>query len=138
VASFFDNKRPLFPAEVSSSAPSKWQHPGYVISQSQVHFAKSKVARKEQPWTDAYNHMMQDGDKHGKHVSGTRTSKAPPTLTCGPVTNTDIKCTDERGDALAAWANTLPGMLVVTRLTRYAKNAIGLINKWLYTIKGKP
>lgn len=118
MASFFDNKRPLFPAEVSSSAPSKWQHPGYVISQSQVHFAKSKVARKEQPWTDAYNHMMQDGDKHGKYVSGTRTSKAPPTLTCGPVTNTDIKCTDERGDALAAWANTLPGVLVVTRLTQ--------------------
>jgi hypothetical protein len=129
-------QRPLLPTEVSSSAPSKWQHPGYVISQSQLHFIKSKVASKEQPWTDAYNQMMQDGDKYGKYVSGTRTSKAAPTVSCGPVTNPDIKCTDERGDALAAWANALAWY--ISGDPAYANNAIGLMNKWSYTIKGKP
>jgi hypothetical protein len=129
-------QRPLLHTGVFSSAPSKWQHPGYVISQSQLHFVKSKVASKEQPWTDAYNQIMQDGDKYGKYVSGTRTSKAAPTVSCGPVTNPDIKCTDERGDALAAWASALAWY--ISGDPAYANNAIGLMNKWSYTIKGKP
>jgi hypothetical protein len=95
------------PTKFSSFAPSKWQHPGYVINQSQLDFIKSKVACKAQPWTDAYIQMLRDGDKYGKYVSGTRTSQAAPTVSCGPVTNPDIKCTGERGDALAAWANAL-------------------------------
>jgi hypothetical protein len=128
-------QQPVLPTEVSSFAPSKWQHPGYVASQSQLDFIKNKVATKAQPWTDAYNQMLKDSDKYGKYVSGTRTSQAAPTVSCGPVTNPDIKCTDERGDALAAWANALAWY--VSGDSTYAKNAIGLMNKWSYTIKGK-
>jgi hypothetical protein len=127
-------QQPLLPTEVSSFAPSKWQHPGYVASQSQLDFIKNKVATKAQPWTDAYNQMLKDSDKYGKYVSGTRTSKAAPTVSCGPKTNPDIKCTDERGDALAAWANALAWY--VSGDSTYAKNAVGLMNKWSYTIKG--
>ncbi len=127
------DQQPLVSANLSC-APPKWQHPGYVVNQSQLDFFKSKVASKSQPWTDAYNQMLKDNDKYGKYVSGTRTSKAAPTVSCGPITNPDIKCTDERGDALAAWANALAWY--VSGDAGYAKNAIGLMNKWSYTIKG--
>jgi hypothetical protein len=129
------DQQPLFPAEVSTLAPSKWHHPGYVVSTSQLDFIKGKVAINAQPWTDAYNQMLKDSDKYGKYASGTRISQAAPTVSCGPVTNPDIKCTDERGDALAAWANALAWY--VSGETTYAKNAIGLMNKWSQTIKGK-
>lgn len=115
-------------------APAKWEHPGYVVNKPQLDFVKAKVASKTQPWTDAYNQMLKDSDKYGKYVSGTRTSKAAPTVSCGPTTNPDIHCTDERGDALAAWANALAWY--VSGDEAYAKNAIGLMNKWSYTIKG--
>jgi hypothetical protein len=128
-------QQPLSPVEDTNIAPTKWQHPGYVVNKSQLDFIKGKVASKAQPWTDAYNQMLKDSDKYGKYVSGTRTSKAAPTVSCGPVTNPDIKCTDERGDALAAWANALAWY--VSGDSGYAKDAIGLMNKWSYTIKGK-
>ncbi|KAE8444778.1 hypothetical protein EG329_014238 [Mollisiaceae sp. DMI_Dod_QoI] len=124
----------LLPTKASQFAPAQWQHPGYVVDKAQLDFIKGQVADKAQPWTDAYNQMLKDGDKYGKYVSGTRTSETTSTVSCGPTTNPDIKCTDERGDALAAWANALAWY--VSGDTAYAKNSIGLMNKWSYTIKG--
>ena len=122
------------PPENVSFAQSSWAHPGYVVSKSQLDFIKGQVEAKAQPWTDAYNQMLKDSDKYGIYVSATRTSEATATVSCGPVTTPDIKCTDERGDALAAWANALAWY--VSRDESYAKNAIGLMNKWSYTVKG--
>lgn len=126
-------------AIVSLLAPSlalAFVHPGYVISTSQLDFVKAKVAANAEPWTSAYNRMLQDSDKYGKYASGTRTSTPTATVSCGPTTTPDIKCTDERGDALAAWANALAWY--ISGNTAYAKNAIGLMNKWSYVIKGRP
>jgi len=134
-SSIYHNQEPLLPIEVSKSAPSAWVHPGYVVDKPQLDFIKSQVSNKAQPWTDAYNQMLEDSDKYGKYATGTRTSEATATVSCGPTTSPDIKCTDERGDALAAWANALAWY--VSGDTSYAKNAIGLMNKWSYTIKGK-
>lgn len=123
------------PTRVTSFAPAQWAHPGYVVDKDQLDFVKSQVANKAQPWTNAYSSMLKDSDKYGKYVSGTRTSETVSTVSCGPTTNPDIKCTDERGDALAAWANALAWY--VSGDSTYAKNAIGLMNKWSYAIKGK-
>lgn len=117
----------------STSAPSSWQHPGFVISKPQLDFVKSQLSGKAQPWTDAYNKMLGDKDKYGAYVSATRSSKARATVECGPVTNPDIGCTDERGDALAAWSNALAGYL--TGNEEYTKNAILYMNKWSTVVK---
>ncbi|CZR68632.1 uncharacterized protein PAC_18531 [Phialocephala subalpina] len=95
------------PTKASQFAPAQWQHPGYVVDKAQLDFIKGQVANGAQPWTNAYNQMLKDKDPYGKYVSGTRTSDTTPTVSCGPTTKPDIKCTDERGDALAAWANAL-------------------------------
>lgn len=125
----------ILPTKASQFAPAQWQHPGYVVDKAQLDFVKGQVANNAQPWTDAYNQMLKDKDSYGKYVSGTRTSETTATVSCGPTTKPDIKCTDERGDALAAWANALAWY--VSGDTSYAKNAIGLMNKWSYVIKGK-
>ena len=44
------DQQPLLPTEVTSSAPSKWQHPGYAISKYQLDFIKSKVPAKNSLW----------------------------------------------------------------------------------------
>jgi len=119
----------------STSAPLTWQHPGFVVSKPQLDFVKSQLSSKSQPWTDAYNKMLGDEDKYGTYVSATRSSKARATVECGPVTNPDIGCTDERGDALAAWSNALAGYL--TGNEEYTKNAIGYMNKWSKVVKSK-
>ncbi|KAK0109359.1 hypothetical protein ONS96_003176 [Cadophora gregata f. sp. sojae] len=122
------------PTRASSFAPAQWVHPGYVVDKDQLDFVKGQVAGKAQPWTNAYNQMLKDSDKYGKYVSGTRTSETVSSVSCGPTTNPDIGCTEERGDALAAWANALAWY--VSGDNNYAKNAIKLMNKWSYAIKG--
>ncbi|KUJ16084.1 uncharacterized protein LY89DRAFT_648220 [Mollisia scopiformis] len=134
LASVVSSDQRLLATKASQFAPAKWQHPGYVVDKAQLNIVKGQVANKAQPWSNAYIQMLKDGDKYGKYVSGTRTSEAASTVSCGPTTNPDIKCTDERGDALAAWANALAWY--VSGDTAYAKNAIGLMNKWSYKIKG--
>ena len=54
-------------------------------------------------------------------------------MKCGPTTNPDIGCTDERGDALAAWANALAGY--ATGEEKYTKSAVELMNKWSGVVK---
>jgi hypothetical protein len=122
------------PAPALNSAPSTWQHPGYVVSKSQLDFAKAQVQGKAQPWTAAYNKMLEDSDKYGKYATATRKSKATATVKCGPTTKPDIGCTDERGDALAAWANALAGY--VSGDTTFTNNSVTIMNKWSHTIKG--
>lgn len=129
------NQEPIAPTRASSFAPTTWQHPGYVVDKVQLDFMKAQVASGAAPWTAAYAQMLKDSDKYGRYVSGTRTSETVSSVSCGPTTNPDIKCTDERGDALAAWGNALAWY--VSGDASYAKNAIALMNKWSYVIKGK-
>jgi len=122
-------------ASQKSSGFSVWQHPGVVVSRSQLDFVKAKVAAKSQPWSSALSKMLTDEDKYGKYASAKRSSKAQATVKCGPTTNPDIGCTDERGDALAAWANALAGY--ISSDETHTKSAISLMNKWSSVIKGK-
>jgi len=121
------------PSPSGSFAPSTWQHPGFVVSKSQLDFVKTQLSSKAQPWTAAYEKLLTDKDKYGVYTSADRTSKAVAAVKCGPVTNPDIGCTDERGDALAAWANALAGY--VSGDEKYTKNAITIMNKWSHIVK---
>ena len=114
---------------------SGWQHPGYIVSKSQLEFVKTQIVSKAQPWSSALSKMLEDGDKYGKYASAERSSKAQVAVKCGPTTNPDIGCTDERGDALAAWASALAGY--VSSDESHTKNAIALMNKWSGVIKSR-
>lgn len=122
------------PAQSPLLAPSTWVHPGYVVDKAQLDFSKKQVGSKSQPWSNAYDKMLTDSDKYGKYATATRNSKATATVKCGPTTKPDIGCTDERGDALAAWANALAGY--ISGDSTFTKNAVELMNKWSHTIKG--
>lgn len=119
----------------STSAPSTWQHPGFVVSKAQLNFVKSQISSNAQPWSDAYTKMLKDSDKYGLYVSAQRSSKAIAIVECGPTTNPDIGCSDERGDALAAWSNALAGY--VTGNQKFTLNAIEYMNKWSTVVKCK-
>jgi hypothetical protein len=121
------------PSPSTTFAPTKWQHPGFVVSKSQLDFVKTQISAKAQPWTAAYDKMLTDKDKYGLYASSQRSSKALAVVQCGPVTNPDIGCTDERGDALAAWANALAGYYSGNET--FTKNAITLMNKWSHVLK---
>ncbi|KAH8592178.1 secreted protein [Bisporella sp. PMI_857] len=121
------------PASPKAFAPATWQHPGFVVSKPQLDFVKSQISAKAEPWSGALKQMLADSDAYGKYATATRSSKATATVKCGPTTNPDIGCTDERGDALAAWANALAGY--VSGDETYTKNSIQLMNKWSYVVK---
>ena len=120
---------PLIP-----SLAAAWVHPGYVVSGAQLDFVKAQVAAGASPWTDAFNAMLGDSDQYGGYASGTRTSEATATVSCGPTSTPDIGCTDERGDALAAYAHALAWWISGTE--SYATYAIALMNKWSYVLEG--
>lgn len=120
------------PEETGSTG---WQHPGFVVSRSQLDFVKTQVDAEAQPWSDALAAMLKDEDDYGKYASDTRSSKAVEKVRCGPQSKPDTGCTDERGDALAAWASALAGF--VSGDKSHTKNAITLMNKWSKVIEGK-
>ncbi|KAH8749165.1 hypothetical protein BGZ57DRAFT_861454 [Hyaloscypha finlandica] len=62
LGSSFDQQT-LLHTEVSSSALCKWQHPVYVVKQSQLDFIKMEVTSKARPWTDAYSQMPKDSNR---------------------------------------------------------------------------
>ncbi|WP_405883016.1 alginate lyase family protein [Streptomyces sp. NBC_01136] len=112
----------------ADAAPAAFVHPGVTVSQSQLDFARTKVDAGAQPWKAAYDQMMAS-----KYASLTRTAKPRATVECGPYSNPDNGCTDEREDAIAAYTDALAWYL--TRDERYAKKSIELMDAWSAVIK---
>ncbi|THU98857.1 chondroitin AC/alginate lyase [Dendrothele bispora CBS 962.96] len=114
---------------VSSRAPATFKHPGVLIDREQLDFIKGKVQSGAQPWTDAYNAMLSD-----PLASLSRTPSPTTTVQCGPTSTPNIGCTDEREDALAAYAMSLAWY--ISGSAKYAQKAISYMNAWASTIKG--
>ncbi|KAF5864610.1 hypothetical protein ETB97_007168 [Aspergillus alliaceus] len=110
-------------------APSKWVHPGAMVSQSQLDFVKNKVKHGEQPWMEAYDALLKD-----EHVANPQDPSPHVIVECGPTSNPDVGCTAERKDSLAAYANALAWAINGT--TAYAQQAIHIMDSYSSTIKG--
>ncbi|KAE8314470.1 chondroitin AC/alginate lyase [Aspergillus transmontanensis] len=110
-------------------APSKWVHPGAMISQSQLDFVKSKVNKGEQPWADAYDALMEDD-----YVSNPQAPSPHVIVECGPYSDPDVGCKAERDDSLAAYANALAWAINGTQA--YAEQAIRIMDAYSSTIQG--
>ncbi|TCC11372.1 alginate lyase family protein [Kribbella soli] len=119
------------PAAASSQsvdAPATFIHPGVGSSQAQLDFVRAKVQAGAQPWTNAFNQA-----KNSAYASLSRTPKPRAVVECGPYSNPNYGCTDEREDAIAAYTDAL--LWYLTRDDRYAQKSIQLMDAWSATIQ---
>lgn len=112
----------------SQAAPATFVHPGVLVSRPQLDFMRTKVNAGAQPWRAAYDRMMAS-----PYASLSRVPKPRAVVECGPYSNPNLGCTDERQDALAAY--TLSLAWYVTRDARYAQKAIEIMDAWSATIR---
>src|SRR6185295_1584381 len=80
------------PAIPVSAAPATFTHPGVLVSRAQLNFIRDRVNANEQPWRNAYNQML-----GSSYASLSRTPRPRAVVECGPVSNPNNGCTDERG-----------------------------------------
>jgi hypothetical protein len=113
---------------VTASAATAFVHPGVLVSRAQLDFVKGQVAAGAQPWKAAYDQMIKSS-----YASLTRTPKPRATVECGPYSNPNLGCTDEREDAIAAYTDALAWYL--TGNAAYGKKSIALMDAWSATIK---
>jgi hypothetical protein len=118
---------PAAPAPATAAAPAVFTHPGVLVSRAQLDFVRTKVNSGAQPWKSAYDQMM-----GSSYASLSRTAKPRSVVECGPYSNPNLGCTDEREDAIAAYTDALAWYL--TQDDRYAKKAIELMDAWSATI----
>jgi hypothetical protein len=123
---------PSAPAAVAApampSAPAVFAHPGVLVSRAQLDFIRTQVKAGAQPWTNAYNQMMASS-----YASLNRTPTPYATVECGPYSNPNIGCTNEREDAIAAYTDALAWY--ITQDARYAQKAIALMDAWSGKLK---
>ncbi len=98
-------------------------HPGVLESRSQLDFVKAKVAAGAQPWKNAYAQMIASS-----YASLTRTPKPRAVVECGPISNPNYGCTDEREDAIAAYTDALAWY--INGNAAYAKESIKIMDAW--------
>lgn len=109
-------------------ALANFTHPGVFLSSAQLQFIKSKVSYGAQPWTDAYNDML-----NSRLGSLTRSPSPSVTVECGFTSTPDKGCTEEKQDALAAYAMSLAWY--ISGSVQYAQKAIAYMNAWAQTIQ---
>ncbi|MDG4798024.1 lectin [Micromonospora sp. WMMD1082] len=102
-------------------------HPGVHVSRGQLDFVRSRVQAGAQPWTSAFNQMM-----NSRYASLTRNPAARAVVECGSYSNPNNGCTDEREDAIAAYTHALAWY--VTGDSRYAQKSIQIMDAWSATI----
>jgi Alginate lyase/Carbohydrate binding module (family 6) len=112
---------------VDVAPPSGFRHPGVLVSRAQLDFVKQKVAAGAQPWRSAYNAMNASGS-----ASLSYTPHPRAVVECGPASDPDRGCTDEREDAIAAYTHALRWYL--SGDSRYATKAIQIMDAWSGTI----
>ncbi|MFJ1932237.1 alginate lyase family protein [Kitasatospora sp. NPDC088160] len=117
---------PVAPAPHSPRAA--FQHPGVLVGDQQLGFLKDKLAAGAEPWTSAFA-----GLRSSKYASLDWRPRPRATVECGSSSHPDNGCSDERDDAMAAYAHAL--QWVLTRDQRYADKAIEIMDAWSAVIQ---
>jgi hypothetical protein len=103
-------------------------HPGVLVSRAQLDFVKGRVQAGAQPWASAYSQMTAS-----RYASLSRTPAPRAVVECGPYSNPNFGCTDEREDAIAAYTDALAWY--ISGNSAYAQKAIQLMDAWSATIQ---
>ncbi|MFJ5990533.1 alginate lyase family protein [Lentzea sp. NPDC092896] len=115
-------------APSAQAAPPTFTHPGVLVSKGQLDVMRTRVNAGTQPQKRAYDAMM-----GSRYASLSYTPHPRAVVECGPVSNPNNGCTDEREDAIAAYTHALAWY--VTRDARYATKAIQIMDAWSATIR---
>jgi Alginate lyase len=115
-------------APIPTDAPNQWVHPGVFVQSKQLDYISEKVAEKAEPWSGAFTSMLTYD-----YASPTRTPTPFKTVDCGPRSNPDIGCHEERQDSMAAYVNSLA--FWITKENNYAEKAIEYMDAWSGTIQ---
>ncbi|MFF5303331.1 alginate lyase family protein [Streptomyces sp. NPDC013161] len=115
-------------AAAVAASPAVFVHPGVNLDSAQLDFVRAKVQAGAQPWKAAYDSMTASA-----YASLSRSPKPRATVECGPSSNPNNGCTDEREDAIAAYTDALAWY--INRDDRYAQKAIQLMDAWSATIR---
>jgi alginate lyase len=106
--------------------PTGLVHPGILVNKDMLDFVKSKITMD--PWKSALSHAS--GDNAG---SLSYTAKPRATVECGPSSNPDLGCTDEKNDVIAAYTQAL--LWYYTGDQKHADKAIEIMNAWSAVLK---
>ncbi|MFS8102428.1 alginate lyase family protein [Lentzea alba] len=113
---------------VAPARAAVFTHPGVLVSKAQLDAARARVNAGQQPWKGAYDSMRANA-----LASLTRAPKPRAVVECGPSSNPNLGCSDERNDALAAYTQAL--LWYITRDARHAQKAIEVMDAWSAVIK---
>jgi hypothetical protein len=101
-----------------------FNHPGVLVSRSQLEFVKAKVAAGVEPWAGQVNVA-----KRSRYGQLTYRASPVAVMKCGTSgAAADPECFAAREDALAAYTQAL--IWYYTGDQRYANNAIAILNAW--------
>lgn len=100
-----------------------FNHPGVLVSRDQLDTARNRVNSGHQPWKSAYDSM-----RASTYASLSWTPKPRAIVECGPSSNPNKGCSDERNDALAAYTHSL--LWYITKDDRHAQKAIQVMDAW--------
>jgi hypothetical protein len=105
------------------AASQAFKHPGVINTRESLDFIRGRVQAGAQPWLGAYNEL-----KAHSLASLSRVPRPRAVVECGPSSNPNNGCTDERDDAAAAYAQAL--LWYIDRDPARAQKAIQLMNAW--------
>jgi Alginate lyase len=108
--------------------PTGLVHPGILVDKGMLDFVKAQIAAGAQPWKGAL--AQASSDSLG---SLTYTPAPRANVDCGPSSNPDLGCTDEKNDVAAAYTDAL--IWYHTGNQKYADMAIKIMNAWSSTLQ---
>jgi Alginate lyase len=112
-----------------SSETSAFRHPGVLVNKDQLDFIKTQVTAGAAPWMAAF-----DKARTSSFGSLSYTPHPHDSVGCGPTSNPDIGCSDEKNDAAASYTQAL--LWYFSGNQAYATNAITILNAWSAVMKG--
>ena len=103
-------------------------HPGVLVNRDQLDFIKAKINANAQPWKAAFDKAVSS-----QWASLSWTPKPREIVECGPSSNPNLGCSDERNDAEAAYTHAL--LWYFTGNEAYARKSIEIMNAWARTVR---
>jgi len=111
------------PRPTSTPSPGGFRHPGVINTRESLDFVKAKIAAGAQPWKAAYDQM-----RSSSLASLSRNPSPYAVVECGPYSNPNIGCSQERDDAAAAYAHAL--IWYISGTSANAQKSIQYMNAW--------
>jgi hypothetical protein len=112
----------------AGASPTGFVHPGILVNRGMLDFVKGKLQAKAAPWQAAL-----DAASNSKYGSLSYVAKPRADVQCGPTSNPDVGCTDEKNDVIAAYTHAL--LWYFTGQKPHADKAIQIMNAWSAVLK---